>query len=59
MQLAKNLAVHAYSNLSVHGEANLAGTEAAVIVARLAILEKEKISIAGVHEIARRRQYSR
>jgi hypothetical protein len=51
--------VHGYSNISVHGEANLARTEAAAIVARIAILEKEKISIAGVHEIARRRQYFR
>ena len=59
MQLAQNLAVHGYSNLSVHGEANLARTEAAAIVAMLAILEKEKISIASVHEIAGRRQYSR
>jgi hypothetical protein len=51
--------VHEYLDLSVHGEATLAGTEAAAIVAKLAILEKEKISIAGVHEIAGRRQYSR
>jgi hypothetical protein len=34
--------VHGYSNLSVHGEANLARTEAAAIVAKIAILEKEK-----------------
>jgi hypothetical protein len=58
MQVAKNLAVHEDANLSIHGEPSLAGTAAAAIVTKLAFSEKEKISIASVHEIAGRRQYS-
>ena len=58
VQVAKNLAVHEHANLPVHGEVNLARKEAAAIVIKIALLEKEKISIASVHEIVGRRQYS-